>query len=326
MNNKKGFLISIIIFLVILIAMTFIGFYLKNFKGVKEKEKVVTYVNTISFYSENKELLNKYSCQHSYCDFAKPIIDDANYLLDYYKDGNLEYNKIINNRYAFIYDSENENYEEIILYDLVDKKIINTYKAIKNYNILIESDIYFVEDLNNNWGVVSFENGEFKELIAPEYSYIGLVNNLDIETNKLIADRFLVLKNNKWAIIDQNNILLSSYLEEPVLTYTGLYIETLFNNYYKIYNYNGDTILGDENYVHISITGKYIELVSENKKLTIYDPENDIIIGSTTLKTIDFSEDAVFPPYETELVDNTINLKVYTDQQYGTYRTYKYTA
>lgn len=326
MNNKKGFFITTILFLVILFVMTIGGFYLKTFKGVKEKKEVVTYVNTINFYNENKELLNKYSCQNKYCDFVKPIIDDNNYLLDYYKDGNLEYNKIINNRYAFIYDTVTENYESIILFDLIDQKTVNTYKAIKNYNTLIENDIYFVEDLNNNWGVVSFLDGEFKELVAPQYTYIGLINNIDIENNKLISDRFLVLKNNKWAIIDQNDVLLSAYLEESIVDYNGLYIKTLVNNLYKIYDYSGNAILNNDNYINISITGKYIELVSENKKITIYDPENSRIIGTTTLKTIDFSEDAVFPPYETSLVDNEITLKVYTDQQYGTYRTYKYAA
>lgn len=325
MKNKKGFLISTIFFLVLLVVMMIMGFYYKLTDKVKE-EPVVVEKNTIAFYDGNKTILNKYTCQKAYCGFAKTTVDDTNYLLDYYQDGNLENNKTINDCYAFIYDAENELYEEIILYDFLNKEVINTYKAIKNYNVLIENDIYLVKDLNDLWGVISFSEEGYKELIAPEYNYIGLINNFDIESNTLLADRFLVLKNNKWGIVDQSNVLLSSYLEESVINYTGLYIITKVDNYFKIYDYSGNVIKGEANYIHIAITGKYIELVSENKKLTIYNPENDSVIGSVYLRSIDFSGNTVFPPYTTELIDGSINTKVYTDQQYGTYKAYKYTA
>ncbi len=326
MSNKKGFFIATTIFLIAFLIMGLGGFYFKAFEKQDKEEETITYVNTISFYSENRSLLGKYTCQYYYCGFVTPIIDDTNYILDYYKDGILENNKIINNRYAFVYDSTTENYNEIILYDFVAKTILETYKNIKNYSALIENNIYLVEDQNNKWGVLSLASNGIVELVAPQYDFIGLFNDYDIDNGYLIADRFLIFKNNKWAIIDQNDVLLSAYIDEPVISYTGLYIKTSINNYYKIYDYNGNIILPDANYIHIAITGKYIELVDENKKITIYDPEESRVVGKTTLKTIDFSSDAVFPPYTTEITDKNFVLKVYTDQQYGTYRTYKYTA
>ncbi len=325
MKDKKGFFIATIIFLVILFGMAIMGIYYKLTSNKKEAPVVIE-KNTIVFYDGSKSILGKYICQNTYCGFADTLIDDTNYILDYYKAGELVNNKTINDRYAFIYDAESENYEDIILYDFLEKKVLNTYKTIKNYRTLIENNIYFVKDENNFWGIVNFSDAGFMELIAPEYNYIGLVNNFDNENKTLLADRFLILKNNKWGIIDQSNVLLSAYLEEPVISYTGLYIITKVDNYYKIYDYSGNVIKGEDNYIHIAITGKYIELVSENKKLTIYNPENGVVIGSTYLRSIDFSGDTVFPPYVTELIEGNINVKVYTDQQYGTYRTYKYTA
>ncbi len=326
MSNKKGFFIATIIFLVIFVSLALIGSYYKLTNKDKQKEENPTVtVKVITFYGADNSLLAKYSCQNKYCGFVSPIIDDDNYSLIYYQDGTNEELRPINNRYAFIYDNNSDNKNEIILYDFVDHKVVNNYQAIKNYGTVIENDLFLVKDVNNNWGVISLANEEMEQLVQPEYSYIGIANNFDTESGTLTADRFLVMKNNKWGIIDVNNALLSAYIEEPVITYTGLYLETKVNDLYKIYNYSGDVILPDDNYLHIAITGKYIEFVNSDNKLFIYDPETSKVIGSKiTLRTTNFSKEAIFPPYSTEIVDGYIEIKVYSDQQYGTYRLYKY--
>lgn len=326
MSNKKGFFITTISFLIIFVFFALIGSYYKLTDKDKEKEEKPTVtVKVIAFYDANNSLLAKYSCQNKYCGFISPIIDDDNYSLTYYKDGTNEEIRPINNRYAFIYDNNSDDKNEIILYDFVDHKVINNYQAVKNYGTVIENDLFLVKDVNNNWGIISLTNEEVEQLVPLEYNYIGIVSNFDSESGTLTADRFLVLKNNKWGIIDTNNALLSAYLEEPVITYTGLYLETKVNSFYKIYNYSGDVILPDDNYLHIAITGKYIEFVTSDNKLFIYDPETSKVIGSKiALRKTDFSSSAIFPPYSTEIVNGNIEIKVYTDQQYGTYRLYKY--
>jgi len=326
MGNKKGFFITTIIFLGIFIPLTLIGGYykLKNKKTPKEEIPTIT-VKVISFYSTDNELLAKYSCQMKYCGFVTPIIDDDNYTLEYYRDGVSEELDPINNRYAFIYDNDNNDQNEIILYDFLTSKIIATYQAVKNYGTVIENSLFLVKDSTNNWGIISLANDEVEELVTPQYSYIGIVNNFDTESGTLTADRFLVLKNNKWRIIDTNDASLSAYLEEPVINYTGLYLKTKVDNFYKIYNYSGDLLVPDNNYVHIAITGKYIEFVTDDYKLFIYDPETSSIVGSKiALRKTNFSSSAIFPPYSTEIIGGNIEIKVYTDQQYGTYRLYKY--
>lgn len=326
MGNKKGFFIVTIIFLSIFVPLALIsGYYKVTKQSIPKEEKPVITVKVISFYDANNELLAKYSCQNKYCGFATPIIDDDNYSLEYYRNGTDEELGPINNRYAFIYDNSDNNKNEIILYDFLTHHVLGSYQAIKNYGTVIENDLFLVKDTNNNWGIISLAKEELEELIAPQYSYIGLVDNFDSESGTLASDRFLVIKNNKWGIIDTNNALLSAYLEEPVISYTGLYIKTKAANFYKIYNYSGDIIAPLNNYIHIAITGKYIEFVTDDNKLFIYNPETlDIVGNKITLRKTDFSLSALFPPYSTEITNGNIEIKVYTDQQYGTYRLYKY--
>lgn len=329
MGSKKGFFISTIVFLVALVSLLAVGGYYKiKDRPAAEEETVDINVKTMAFYNESHELLDTYICENTYCDFASTIIDDNNYDLKYYQAGVLETKtSVINDRYAFIYDSVNETDYEIILYDLTNQIIVNTYKAIKNYQTNIEANIYFVKDNNDVWGILSFANDDVLEVVAPEYTFIGLSDNYDIDNNELIADRFIILKNNKWGIIDQSNVLLSAYLDEPIINYAGLYIKTKAGSYYKMYDYSGNPIKNGNNYIHIAITGKYLEFVTDRNKLSIYNPDTDSIVGSViTLRKTDFSETTLYPPYETEIVGNNIEIKVYTDQEYGTYRLYKYAA
>ena len=112
MNNKKGFFISLIIFLGLLILLSVLGGYYKTMaKPIEEeKEEEPTFTKKLTFYSESNELLGEYLCQNTYCDFASTVIDDSNYSLDYYQYGIKDIKtNVINEHYAFVYDTNEEN-------------------------------------------------------------------------------------------------------------------------------------------------------------------------------------------------------------------------
>ena len=332
MAQNKGFLISIIALLAISSGLFIGGLYLK--KDVKPVEKEIkkeevkenNEVTKISIYDEDNVYVGEYVCNNLVCDFATSIIDDAKYGLDYYSEEvSLKLDNLINHRYVFINDTNTDNEAEAILYDVVKKEAVGKYQAVKNYGIGIENDIFFVKDENNYWGIIKLDSDTVTKLIPFSYDYIGLLNEVDTDANILVADRYAALSGTNWYILDNMGSTLSTAVTEAIKSYTGLYIITFINNQYKIYDYSGNQIEPDNEYIHIKTTGKYIEFVTNKNKLFIYDGENHIQIGETiNLPSANFNSDALYPPYETKLAESSIVIKIYTDQTYGTNRTITY--
>jgi len=328
--KKKGMLISIIVLLAIFLFFGATGFYFKlTTKENKKREETLEEDKNINqefhfdgklYFYDQEELLGTYACQSDNCSYASETIDDANYSLEYYDDNSIDMMKMIQKHYAFIIDGS----EEIILYDILEEKVITQYKAVKNYTVGIENDLFIVQTADDKWGIITL-NESFKTLIPTSYDYIGVLNNTTKENKELYADNFVVLNNNKWKIIDINNIALSSELNYPIVSYNGLAIKTKNEENFIAYDYSGEIIKGSYRYQIINFLGKYVEMVTTNNRVFVYDPEKrDIVSEIVYLRRTDFTGNTIFPPYETQINDNILEIKVYTNQEYGNHLTYTY--
>ena len=193
MKNK----ITLVVILVLLICFISLGTYGYIVKLNTLKEEIPENINkefkfygSLYFY-DNEELLGTYKCNYDTCDYASTMIDDNNYSLNYYKEATEEKVELINKRYAFINDSKTNNKDEIILYDVINQNVVSTLSGIKNYSIGIDNDYIIVRNHENKWGVMKM-SGNAGLIIDYQYDFIGLINNINSESNKIISNHFKV--------------------------------------------------------------------------------------------------------------------------------------
>ncbi len=277
-QNKKGVLILILVLLAIFTPLAIWG-VIANMMGVNipEPENLnhdFKFNGKLYFYNNSDELLATYKCENTICDYAKYSIDDDKYVIKYYKEENIDNEdntqntQIINNRYVFILDGIT-----IKLFDLKSSTVFANLKAIKNYNIGIDNDYYIVEDVNNNWGVISLKDAA-AFVIKCEYEYIGLHNEINQETKHLKSDLFVVKNYEGWKLINSNNVKQSSDFLNEIYDYNKDYVITKKNKIYYLNNINGGNSV-QLSYKKVDLVGDYLAVVDENNDFYIIDPKND---------------------------------------------------
>lgn len=287
MANRKAAFIIIIVLLVISIPCSIIGIAYKFISSNKEITQPIKRPNqefyqngTLNFYDYG-ELLGQYNCKNlnGYCGWAYETIDDDNYNLRYYNDESIDNIYLVSNRYAFLLDVPEilESYEdrEIILYDLIDAKEVNTYKGVKDYSVGINNDYYIVKNEEDKWGVIQLTKNGLTEVIPFEYDYIGLQEDLSSLNSKIISNIFAVLKDNEWFLIDLNNSQLSRPVTTPIISYNK---DSMIVNYYSkesLFNYQGIIQLGGQTYNHIEYVKDYAGYIDNNNNYSVVDYNND---------------------------------------------------
>ena len=268
-NSTKG--LKIIIFLILILSAFTVWGYLGNKNGINKTTNVENinkefkFNNKLYFY-DSENLLGTYSCKTSECDYAKSIIDDDNYSLKYYKKDNDTTIKLISKKYAFISDDNN-----IILFDVINNKVLNTFKAVKNYGININNNYYILKDLNDKWGVMKIdENTEI--IIDFKYDFIGIHNEL-IENNTLLKSNLFAVKNvNGWKLIDDKGLDKSSYITNQIYDYNDKYIITKAGNYYYINKLTGNLLMSNV-FLYTKFVGDYIAVVDKDNDLYVFNPD-----------------------------------------------------
>lgn len=266
---KKGAFIITLVLLIIALPLTVVGiiFNYKN-DSVDNPNKEFYYNNHLYFYNNNEELLAKYECMFKNCGYANEVNYDDDYGIKYYKSNDKIVNGIINNKYVFISDYKDEQ-NSIYLYDLEKNDIYATYKSVKNYGIGIVNNYYIVESLTGTYGIIKIENGEVINVLPFAYDYIALQDDIDLEQNKLLADIFIVKKENKWYLVDENEAEFTNGSEQPIIAFDSLsYI--IKNENYSIYNYDGTSKLFGS-YKYLNYISKYIEVKDANNNYYILD-------------------------------------------------------
>ena len=272
---KKNKNITLILLILLLLISSFLAIwgYLQNQKGVNKQVKLENvnkefkFNNKLYFYNESN-LLGTYDCKTEKCDYATGVLDDKTYALNYYDKAKEEKIKMILNKYAFISDDD-----KVLLYDIVNKRVINTFKAVKNYEIGIDNNYYILKDMNDKWGVMKI--AETPELIIDyKYDFIGLHNELN-EGNTLLKSDIFVIKNvNGWKLIDNKGLDKSSYITNQIHDYSDKYIITKVGNYYYINNRESGNLLMSNAYSYARFINKYIALVDTDNVFYIMNPEN----------------------------------------------------
>lgn len=290
MANRKAAFIIIIVLLVISIPCSIIGIAYKFISSNKEitpptiRPNQEFYQDGILNFYDYGELLGQYSCKNvnGYCGWAFETIDDDHYNLKYYNDDSIDNIYLVSNRYAFLIDIPEvlESYEnrEIILYDVIDAKEISTYKGVKDYSVGINNDYYIVKNEEDKWGVIQLTGNGLTEVIPFEYDYIGLKEDLNSSTLKIISNIFAVLKNDEWFLIDLNNSQLSRPVATPIINYNK---DSMIVNYYSkesLFNYQGIVQLGGQAYNYIEYVKDYVGYIDNNNNFSVIDYNTDAMI------------------------------------------------
>lgn len=276
MKNKSVF-ITIVVLLCIFAPLTIIGFLNKrNISPLEENPNHDTYYKGYMwFYDEEDNFLSKYECATETCVFANSVIDDDTYGINYYKEGKQQEIKIDGNKYALITDGALVN-----LYSIISGSILQSYESIKNYNINLENNTYIIQNSEGVWGALIIGDS-LKSILPFEYSFIGLKNELK-DDNTLSTSKFIVSKDQKWFIVDNNNSALTGYIDDPIVDYTNEYIFSKNNDKVRIYSYDNYEYLPDYNIKNYILEDKYIGIITDSF-LLIYENLGNKYIKSIAL-------------------------------------------
>lgn len=261
MKDKKT-LITIIVLLVIFLPIGLFG-TIKSFSTTKSDvkddnpNKEFKYNNKLYFYYNDK-LLSTYEC--STCTLATSSIDDKNYHTNYYKSDDKELASVLNEYYGLF--KENDN---IILYNLVNNKKIDSYKSIKNYNIEATSK-FAITEKSSGKGVIFFDLSNSP--IPNVYEYITVPSH--IIDNKLDTSKFIVKKDNMWSVISANKKVDVAPVLDEIVDFNDNYYITYANDTYHVYDRNNIEYLENLPKTNVYGVGKYI-FVLNNNQLFIYE-------------------------------------------------------
>lgn len=296
MENKRIVLITIIILLLLFIPLTVISAFVRVGKNPLDENPGhdFKYKESLWFYDSKDKFLSSYECQTKICDYASTVIDDDTYEINYYKNGTKNKVDIIDNKFTFINDGA-----LIYLYSVDTGITLQTYKSIKNYNTELENNTYIIQNNDGLWGALTIGN-QLSVVVPFEYDFIGLINKTN--DNILKTNKFIVLKNSKWMIIDNNNSSLNSPVDYPIIDYNDDYIFTKNDNKIKIFSYENYEYLSNYTIRDYILLEKYIGIITDNF-LLIYDN-----LGESYLKSITLTNES--KNIDLEIDGNNLNIKI----------------
>lgn len=285
---QKVSFIVILILLLIFIPLTCYSIYLKIYyvKPNTEPENInkeMFFDGKLWFYSKTGDLLGTYTCQTKNCEYGKNSVEDDKYSLLYHKSEEESFLPIINDRFVFIKDANNETSKELRFLDLEQPNNYKDlrYSSVKNYNVGLENNLYIIENQEQKYGILQI-NAMPMSLVPCTYDFIGVVDNLN-DDGMLISDHFVALKENEWMIIDSSNAKLTKDIEDEIVTFNGTYIITKNeNDLTHVVNYNNESVLNGD-YISLDFVGKYLLCQTENA-IYLYDlVHNEIVSEEHTI-------------------------------------------
>ncbi len=274
---QKAAVITIVLLLVIFSFLSGYGIYLKVTTKTEietpekenlEKEKY--FDGKLWFYNEEGKLLGTYQCDTLNCDIGKNVINDTLYSIDYYVSEE-EYFQIMNNRYIFLKDNEDETSEEVFLFDIIHNVAYkaNKYKSVKNYGIGLENNLYIVENGAGKFGILQVDTNPYMT-VPFEYDFIGVINQIG-EDGLLITDYFVTLSDGYWNIMAKNQIILTSSIMNEIVTFNEEYVIVKDNlDNYQLLNYNGTSKLSIS-FQKLSFTEKYLNCLTLDQEFYVYN-------------------------------------------------------
>lgn len=282
MQYKKTTLVIIIILLILFLPVAIFAttIHIQNSKPIIDNPNHDFLYNGKLYFYNNEELLGTYICKNTmHCDYATPQ-NVYEFNLDEHKEEQLEKLTLIHNRYVFLTDSVSPSSEdtEIVLFDLETNKEMGRYQEVKNYGVGIANDFYLAKNSNGLWGVLQFYDGVNLK-IPFMYDYIALANQQNYETKQIVSNQFVVLKDNTWYLIDENNKKLTDSFIDRIYTYNDQYVVTTNGSSMQLLTYSSrNRLFGD--YKYINFCSKYLAIVDNNNIFYMFDLENNKEVGN----------------------------------------------
>lgn len=277
--STKQKTIIIVASVLVLLLITSVVLYLvlnKDDKTVK-KQVVVAKDNyryedgTLYFVVNNKDI-GTYNCKNkdkNLCYVAYENNDDDFDETKYEnQDNNKIRSKIYQNRYVLVFDNKNKKDDNLVLYDIKEKKNLGNYLNIKTYQ-LENDNIVFLKDDKEKYGVVEFNSNKMNQIIKFDYDYLGVITeNKDINDNKIVAK-----KDDGYFLINFEGNNLTKTLTGKIKNYNNKYVKTMdATNKYILYDYEGNKIIDSLNYIDL-LDNYYLAVDLENK-LKVYGYDN----------------------------------------------------
>ena len=267
--------IIIVVFLVLVVVaistVLFIVLTKQAPKKTVKKEVIVAKDNyryedgTLYFVVNNKDI-GSYECKNknkNLCYVAYENNDD-NFDQTQYKTTKEDKirSKIVKNRYVFVFDNEDKNDENIMLYDIKNKKVLDTYKNIKTYDDM--DNLVFALNADNEYGVLDLSGSKKDNKLDFDYEYLGVVT----ENKKANEDVIVAKEGNGYYLVDLTGKKLTSVLTGEIKNYTDKYVKTVdAAGKYMLYDYEGNKKAEGLNY--IDLLDEYYLLVDNDLKALV---------------------------------------------------------
>lgn len=273
--------------------------YISYYEGVLyiyDDENKNTLLGTYS--CSNKNNINNLDSIYENCYIAMESNFSANEMANSNK--NLGYLPVINKRFIFINDTIDKNSQNIILYDLKDKKALGTYLSIDAGLYDGKTSLSFLNNSNlkvigksarkNKFGVISITNNEVTSVLSMDYDSLERIGEyFEVEN-----------AGGTYQLYNYNGEAITEPVGNKIINYVNGYIKTTEGDNYSIYSFDLKQSKKDLNYLELK--SKFFVTIDEAKKISIYNYS-------------DFSTPIVDSyPLETEEYKYTYQ---YTSEDYG---------
>jgi hypothetical protein len=223
---------------------------------------------------------------------------------------------IFDNDYVFVYDNKKEGEKNIGLYSIKNEKVVENYGSVKAYN----GGYVIIEDKANKFGLLQIENDTVTQVIAPEYSYLGMIDD---------EDNLIALNTKGYYVVSKKNKLLNKALTSSleVKNYNNNYVVVKEGSSYALYDYKGKKLVSG--YDFISLIDNYAVLVNGKKAFVIDSSKNKYNEEGIALNNNDYVTTFVYDDkgenteikrsYSTIKKDNNIEFTIYNGTEDPTY-------
>ena len=328
--TKKQKITVIVLSVILLIVIGCLLFFLLKKKPEEKVDKGPEVViqkdnykyidGTLIILNEKEEEIGKYECNNKdekLCYVAYEsnedrfdndlIVDETGAQID-------QRTKVYSEQYVFIYDNKEGN-SLIHLYDLKENKVVETYQLIKSHG-----EIIVLKNKDGKYGVIGLTSTGVTNTVDFNYDYIGIANNQKEEVT-----RFVTKKGNKWYLTDFNGSDVTKAFSYEIKGFNNGYVKVVNQSgKYLLYNYEAQEI-GNQSYDYIELLNDYAAVIT-NQKLYIRDYQNNRMNGEgIDLKSSQYRRKIIYnketketkieQAYEFDLVYDTLNIKVYENQE-----------
>lgn len=294
LSKKKKIIIivSIVIILLVIVGILlyFLVFKKDNHKDdykeptvVIEKDNYKYEDGKLIFIDNDKKEIGEYECTNKnenlcyVAYFSNEDTFDINKKV-YENGGLVNIRTDIIDNYVFIYDDETKEKGEVSLYDMKEKKIIDTYSLVKKVK-----DKYVILKKDGNYNLINLDK-KVSKVIDTSYDYMGYIE----DTNNLV-----VATNNNYKLINFDGDSVSKNVPGTIMNFDANNISVKVNNNYFVYNYNGEVVVNKE-YNYIRFVNNYI-IAAEGKKLFVYDVNgNPMNLDGIRITSSDYNTKLVF--------------------------------